>query len=231
MKRLLVLFALIALMHCGPNNNVGNDISLDISQLMPLTAGNTWYYVDTIWTHDTSGTKYSVQQTTLRSNGEMKITYKGNEALGYHLEWAPKNDNSVSRLVTSTSGNLSLIAAFAEDDTVITNGEQLLYKLNASSGSEWTSMIPLYNTEIGIFSIDSVEFRCTNDNTTLKTPYNEYTTIAYSYSFVQTIEGSTTPTTLKIIDYFVPGIGLVGSIHKVGSKTTRKMLLSNVTLK
>ncbi len=232
----LSLMLIIVLMLACTKNDVVSQISLDISKLMPLAKGNTWNYVDTTFNSDKT---FEAQPLTLTSKGEITMDHQGDEVIGTHLVWEEGNTkNPVSRLVRiNNKGGLDILAGLSKEDTIIVKRKRTFYDFPVESGDTKEAYFPSYNINFKNFTVDTITVTCKSESVNLKTPYKTLECLSYTYSFKEikdSINNGTTisdTTILKITDYFAPGIGLVGSEHKVGSKIIRKQLLVKFSLK
>ena len=229
MKAVIIFYALVFLTSCKDNSTLEPVKPIEKKdQIMPLTVGNRWVYATTYSYGQGDTIIWEVLSKTDVDIGGGKITAYG---MNYYLKGSAQPD--YQWLFSNKSDGLYVLGGLTKTDTLITMYLKLKYP---SVENDSYQVIGLrYSRSNEIFYIkDTLMFSLVSTSDTLETPAGKFTgCYVYNYRIKQADDVSGFD---DFHDYFVPGVGLVGTIVRtvVRNKSggiTYKLLLSSYSIK
>lgn len=217
----LIVCFVISLYSCKKVTK-SSDIQEDV--ICPLSYGNYWTYQDSVWNSDTGEFIY-VSENKIGITGTTTVTIDGSEYLGYHWNYYDTD--------TSIPFDYKFICINSEDGLWYLGGQSsntlfisksLWIKYPVDVGDSWPFEIIYYDgTNDNFFIMETVIVQCIAKNEKFITDLGEFECIVYHY-YSNRHGGRDTYL------YYLPNIGMVGSLHKKGDIIYRKRKLTSYNL-
>lgn len=220
---IIVLASFIFLFSCNENSI---SIKEEKDNILPLSVGNKWIYIieysygqgDTIIWEVLSKTDFNIDGS--------KVTAYG---MNYYIKILP----NYNWLFCNGPDGLYALGGISDTDTLIIKDLKLKYP--AIEGDSYQVLDMRYSRSDEIFYIkDTITYSVVSTSDTLVTPAGTFSgCYVYNYRIKQADDVSGFD---DYYDYFVPRIGLVGTIVRTivrnePQDTTLKLLLSNYSIK
>ncbi len=242
---LLVSMSLLAV-SCGDkgSGDDNTDINNITNSISPLKIGNTWEFIDSIY----SSTGVTTRNPKVTISGSDTIIVSTIPYVGYFWNWysgiAIGNtpvlcDYKWVHYNDSASG-LWVVGGISSFDTLVSLSHKIHHPVD--SGDVWTFAQPSYIIEDSMFVIDSVQMTCIKTNYMVNTPAGNFPCNVYKYrksiDRITAFSGeinyrnqSETPKGIcDVFLYYSENVGYVAYVEMVGAQVTLKRLLSKVTL-
>lgn len=226
MKFVIIFCALVFFASCKNNPIVESKEKKD--HIMPLTVGNRWIY-EIFYSYGKGDTIiWEVLNKTDMDIKGSKVTAYG---MNYYLRGSLPPD--YQWLYTNSSDGLYVLGGLTKTDTFVT--KYLKQKYPATKEDSYQVPRLVYSRSNEIFYIkDTLMFSLVSTSDTLETPAGKFTgCYVYNYRIKQADDVSGFD---DFHDYFVPGVGLVGTIVRTVVRNqpggiTYKLLLSSYSIK
>lgn len=212
---LIVMLFLIVFAGCKKDDS---PVSQDTSAvLMPLSVGNQWVYVDSIFTE--SGALDIVDTVTLGITGKRTVVYEGKNVEVFYWNWIYKGvaDQLIWLCRNESDGLNSYGLQASESNYVLKKSQWLKFPVNV--GESWKNYSFVYSDSTKTFTADTSLYTCTSVNEKVKTAKGEYE--CYSYLLRRVFpEG-----TYEIYMYMSKNVGYVGLVTKINGVIREKYSL------
>jgi hypothetical protein len=186
----LFILTIVLLVSCEPN-----DDKKTVTPLFPLQTGNTWTFIDSVFS--SSGLRTDTTNLTIGEYVEI-AGYKGYTLpLGqnsFHIKFLAQNDEN---------GNFINIGGYSDVDTLLVSSVE--FKKNAVKGESWIYKNVSVTPDDGYFESRDLVMTCLATDTIIKTPKGNIVCTSFSYS----------PNSGEdiFINYISEGVGIIKTEH------------------
>lgn len=226
MKNLFVFLAIVLLFSsCGKDKNPVKPDENSNEELFPLKVGNTWQYIDTMYTEN--GDFLYAETSKLGITGSAEINYATNKVKVYYWNWYNMGTNQPrdEKWLASVENSSLYFYGGRYFDVDFVFFKSLQFKYPVSVNETWKRSVFSSNSSDSTFEYaGDLDMSCISINEKLKTPYGEFNCIVYHYK-TTSLYGDA-----DAYFYASKGYGYVGLIVKTNGIVTFKKLLKSQKL-
>ncbi|MBK7103695.1 MAG: hypothetical protein IPH62_00210 [Ignavibacteriae bacterium] len=220
-KNFTIIILFIIIWSCGDDSNPIEDIpNVQDGEIVPLTVGNEWKYIDSIFNID--GVYTGISYSSVKVTEIVELFINGEKNTLYTWKWSNSID-SAKFLCANNEFGFNLYGSIRGNDTTIYDPLSLYAKYPINQNETWDWYYNMYVTtqDTAFYTSGSTEVKCLALNKPFLTPFGEIDCIVYEFKDSSETGART---------YYSPKLGFIGREEIWHGVTRVKKVLSEVKI-